>query len=140
MGIMESMALMPVWRGCLTGWRSMMPGAGLSMGRYSVVSMGPAPSMGWPRALTTRPIMPSPTGTETTRPVRLTTPPSLMPASEPSRTMETVFSSRFWAMPYSPFSNWSSSPAMQASRPLARAMPSPTMMTVPVSLCSITVS
>ena len=105
MGIMESMALMPVCRGSLTGWRSMMPGAGLSMARNSVVSMGPAPSMGWPSALTTRPIIASPTGTETTLPVRLTVLPSLMPTSEPSRTMETVFSSRFWAIPYSPLSN-----------------------------------
>ena len=140
MGIMESMALMPVCSGSLTGWRSMMPGAGLSMGRNSVVSMGPAPSMGWPSALTTRPISASPTGTDTTLPVRLTVLPSLIPTSEPSRTMETVFSSRFWAMPYSPFSNWSSSPAMHFSRPLARAMPSPTRMTVPTSLCSMTFS
>ncbi len=43
--------------------------------------MGPAPSMGWPSALTTRPIMASPTGTDTTLPVRLTMLPSLMPAS-----------------------------------------------------------
>ena len=85
-------------------------------------------------------IMASPTGTDTTLPVRLTVLPSLIPTSEPSRTMETVFSSRFWAMPYSPFSNWSSSPAMHFSRPLARAMPSPTRMTVPTSLCSMTFS
>ena len=69
------------------------------MGRYSLASMGPLPSMGWPRAFTTRPIMASPTGTLTTRPVRLTTLPSLMPSASPSRTMETLFSSRFWAMP-----------------------------------------
>jgi len=33
-----------------------------------------------------------------------------------------------------------SSPAMHFSRPLARAMPSPTIMTVPVSLCSMAFS
>ena len=43
---MESMALIPVCSGSLTGWRSMMPGARLSIARYSVVSMGPAPSIG----------------------------------------------------------------------------------------------
>ena len=41
----------------------------------------------------------SPTGTETTLPVRLTVSPSLMPLSLPRITMETVSSSRFWAMP-----------------------------------------
>ena len=49
-------------------------------------------------------------------------------------------SSRFCAIPYSPLSNCSSSPAMHFSRPLARAMPSPTIMTVPVSLCSMAFS
>ena len=48
-------------------------------GADSVVSMGPAPSMGWPSALTTRPISASPTGTDTTLPVRLTVLPSLIP-------------------------------------------------------------
>ena len=70
MGIMLSMALMPVCSGTETLLRSMMPGAGLSMGRMNCVSTGPLPSMGWPRALTTRPMSVSPTGTETTRPVR----------------------------------------------------------------------
>ena len=42
-GIIESMALMPVWRGSFTGWRSTTPGALNSMGRRSVVSIaGPA--------------------------------------------------------------------------------------------------
>ena len=99
--------------------------------------MGPLPSTGWPRAFTTRPIRPSPTGTLTTLPVRLTTLPSFTPSSLPSMTMDTEFSSRFWAMPYSPLANSTSSPLMHFSRPLARAMPSPTRITVPVSLCSI---
>ena len=43
---MESIALMPVWSGTLTGARSMMPGAGHSTGRDSVVLMGPLPSIG----------------------------------------------------------------------------------------------
>ena len=73
--------------------------------------------MGWPSAFTTRPMSASPTGTLTTRPVRRTVSPSLMPSSEPSSTMATLFSSRFKAMPYSPFSNSTSSFAMHFSSP-----------------------
>ena len=40
--------------------------------------MGPLPSMGWPSALTTRPISASPTGTDMMRPVRRTSSPSLI--------------------------------------------------------------
>ncbi len=116
-GIMLSMALMPVCSGTETLLRSMMPGALCSMGRVSLVSIGPLPSMGWPSALTTRPIIASPTGTLTTRPVRLTVSPSLMPSSEPSSTMATLFSSRFRAMPYSPFENSTSSFAIHFSSP-----------------------
>ena len=54
---MASMALKPVAMGSRTGWRSMMPGARRSTGKVSVVAMGPLSSMGWPSALTTRPIM-----------------------------------------------------------------------------------
>ena len=136
-GIMESIALMPVCKGSFTGWRSQIPGAGDSTARNSLVSMGPAPSMGWPMAFTTRPIIASPTGTETTLPVRFTVWPSLIPSSVPKRTMETLFSSRFWAIPNVPSSNSRSSPDIQSDRPLALAMPSPTIRTVPVSLCSM---
>ena len=135
-GIMLSMALMPVCSGTLTPLRSMMPGAGLSIGRVFVVWMSPLPSMGWPSALTTRPISSSPTGTDTTRPVRLTRLPSCRPSSLPRMTMETESSSRFCAMPNSPFSNSTSSLAMHLSSPVARAMPSPTRMMEPVSLVS----
>ena len=72
-------ALIPVCNGSLTGCLSQMPGAGDSTGLYSVVSIGPAPSIGWPMAFTTRPIIASPTGTLTTFPVRLTVCPSLIP-------------------------------------------------------------
>ena len=65
----------------------------------SAASIGPLPSMGAPSASTTRPRNPSPTGTETTRPVRRTASPSRMPSSEPSTTMETASSSKLSAMP-----------------------------------------
>ena len=42
-----------------------------------IEAMGPLSSMGWPSAFTTRPIMPSPTGTLRILPVRLTSSPSL---------------------------------------------------------------
>jgi hypothetical protein len=51
---------------------SQIPGALLSIGRNSFVSIGPAPSIGCPSAFTTRPTMASPTGTDTTLPVRFT--------------------------------------------------------------------
>ena len=40
MGIMLSMALMPVWSGSLTGCRSAMPGATMSILRVSVEVIG----------------------------------------------------------------------------------------------------
>ena len=39
-GVMASMALMPVCSGSLTGWRPTMPGACTSMRRVSVVLIG----------------------------------------------------------------------------------------------------
>ena len=62
-GIMASMALMPVCIGSFTGCRATTPGARRSIGLNCVVWMGPLPSMGSPSALTTRPISASPTGT-----------------------------------------------------------------------------
>ena len=41
-GIIESIALIPVCTGSLTGWRSTTPGALNSSGRRSAVSIGPA--------------------------------------------------------------------------------------------------
>ena len=129
MGIMESMALMPVWRGTVTDFLLIMPGAWCSMGRVSRQSMGPLPSMGLPSASTTRPISFSPTGTESTSPVRRTRLPSSTPTSEPSMTTLTQSSSRFRAMPTAPPSKRSSSLARQRSRPWTLAMPSPTWIT-----------
>ena len=82
MGIMVSMALMPVAMGSRTPWRSITPGASRSMGRRSVVAMGPLSSMGAPSALTTRPIMASPTGTDMMVPVRFTLVAFLEPSGE----------------------------------------------------------
>src|SRR5207249_1133264 len=62
MGIIASIALMPVWSGSFTGWRTTMPGAFSSMRRLALVLMGPLPSTGRPSAFTTRPRSASPTG------------------------------------------------------------------------------
>ena len=99
MGIMASMALRPVAMGSRTGWRSMMPGARRSMGKQLVEAMGPLSSMGWPSALTTRPIMPSPTGTLKIVPVRLTSLPSLSSVYSPRITAPTWSSSRLERQP-----------------------------------------
>jgi hypothetical protein len=48
----------PVWSGSFTGWRETMPGALSSMRRFSVLAIGPLPSIGRPSAFTTRPRKP----------------------------------------------------------------------------------
>ncbi|KAL5336697.1 hypothetical protein BJX70DRAFT_266102 [Aspergillus crustosus] len=65
MGTMESTLLRPVWTGSLTERRGRIPGA-LSWARLlALVLRGPLPSMGLPRASTTRPRSSGPTGTST---------------------------------------------------------------------------
>ena len=49
------MALMPVWTGVSTPWRTITPGAMRSTGRVFVVRRGPLSSSGRPRGSTTRP-------------------------------------------------------------------------------------
>ena len=78
-GTMASMALMPVCTGWSTDWRAMTPGAICSMGAEHWVSIGPLPSMGLPRASTTRPSSSGPVGTSRILPVHLTGSPSVMP-------------------------------------------------------------
>ena len=135
-GTMPSIALRPVCSGSFTGWRSTTPGAMRSIGRNSVVAIGPLPSIGWPSALTTRPSIASPTGTEMMRPVRLTGSPSLISLESPRSTAPTLSSSRLSAMPNTPCGNSSISPAMARSTPWTRAMPSPTEITLPTSATS----
>jgi hypothetical protein len=78
-GIMLSIALMPVCSGSLTGCRSAMPGACHSSGRRASASISPLPSRGRPTGSTTRPISASPHGTDSSSPVRRTSMPSRMP-------------------------------------------------------------
>src|SRR5512134_277446 len=136
-GIIASMAFRPVWSGSFTGCRLTMPGALISTRRKSFVSMGPRPSTGCPRALTTRPTMASPHGTSTMRPVRRTVSPSLISWSSPRRTTPTLSSSRLSTMPRTSPGNSRSSPAIAFSRPWTRAIPSSTERTTPVSATSM---
>ena len=108
-GVIASMALMPVCSGSCTGLRPMMPGAWISMRRSATLVSAPPPSIGLPRASTTRPSRPSPTGTDRMRPVALTAWPSLTSAASPSTTAPIDSSSRLRARPTSPLSNSSSS-------------------------------
>src|ERR1700744_664571 len=134
-GIRVSIAFRPVCTGSCTDLRGMMPGAFTSTRRFSATLVrSPLPSMGLPRGSTTRPSRPLPTGTSTMAPVRLTTSPSLMVASEPKITTPTLSVSRFSAMPLMPPGNSTISPAWTLSRPWTRAMPSPTLSISPTSL------
>src|SRR5580765_593922 len=136
MGTMPSIAFRPVCSGSFTGLRSTTPGASRSIGMNCFEAIGPLPSIAWPSAFTTRPIISSPTGTEMMRPVRLTMSPSLISVEWPRSTAPTLSSSRLSAMPKMPCGNSSISPAIARSTPLTRAMPSPTDMTVPISATS----
>ena len=63
-GIMASIALMPVWTGEFTGERSSTRGAMTSTGRVGIEDgRGPLPSSGSPSGFTTRPTSSGPTGT-----------------------------------------------------------------------------
>src|SRR5579871_4166579 len=130
-GVIVSMTLIPVCSASCTGWRLTIPGAWISRRRSSVSPIGPCPSIGSPRGLTTRPSSPSPTGTERMRPVERTTWPSSRPSTSPSTTAPIDSSSRLSASPSVPFSNSSSSFTEAWGRPLTRAIPSPTSITRP---------
>src|SRR6478609_9107042 len=135
-GTMESIAFRPVAIGWLTDWRAITPGATFSITSVILALTGPLPSIGWPSALTTRPISSGPTGTSRMRPVHLTVSPSEMCSYSPRITAPTESRSRFSARPKVGVpslvgGNSSISPAMASDRPCTRTMPSVTDSTVP---------
>src|SRR3954468_5977633 len=135
-GTIESMDFRPVCTGWSTDWRAITPGATFSMTSVTRALIGPLPSMGWPSALTTRPISSGPTGTSRMRPVHLTVSPSEMCSYSPKITEPTESRSRFSArpnvgVPSGVGGNSSISPAIASYRPWMRQMPSVTEMTVP---------
>src|SRR3954469_9109087 len=132
-GIMASIALMPVSTGSSTGWRWTTPGALNSAGRVSSVSISPLPSSGRPSGSTIRPSRPSPTGISSRLPERLTSSPSSILSHSPKSTAPTLSDSRFSARPVTSCGNSSISSDAQLSSPWMRAMPSATERTVPTS-------
>jgi hypothetical protein len=138
--VIVSIALIPVCSGSFTGWRSMTPGALISIARVSSVSIGGPPSSGFPSGSTMRPMSASPTGTLATRPVRLAVSPSLISSQSPKSAAPTLSSSRLNASPVTPWSSSTISSATADSRPYRRAMPSPTWRTVPTSARSVSTS
>src|ERR671931_2577497 len=131
--VIESIALMPVSSGSFTGWRCTTEGACSSSVRVVSASMSPLPSSGRPSGSITRPRKPSPTGTESTRPVWRTSAPSEMPEASPKTMQPISRTSRLSAMPTSPPGNSSSSLAMAEGIPSTKAMPSPLQVTRPTS-------
>ncbi len=131
--VIESIALIPVWSGSFTGWRSITPGAFHSSGRVSLALIAPCPSSGLPSGSTTRPSSSGPTGTDATLPVRRTGSPSLILSHSPNSATPTLSSSRLKARPTTPWSSSSISSATQFSSPWTRAMPSPSWRTAPTS-------
>ena len=136
-GIIESIAFIPVCKGLCTDFLVIIPRAVLSIGKVSFVKILPFPSIGSPRAFTTLPSISSPTGTDTMEFVRFTVSPSFISLSEPSITAPTKSCSRLRAIPFIPFGNSRSSPDIHFSSPCILAIPSPTVTTVPVSVSSI---
>src|SRR5215469_1236948 len=132
-GVIASMALIPVCSGSLTFWRCTTDGACSSRARSSVPSISPLPSSGTPSGSTTRPRNPSPTGTDSTSPVRRTCWPSSTLAKSPRMTTPISRTSRFSASPRIPPGNSSSSFAIAEGSPSTRAIPSPASATVPTS-------
>ena len=132
-GIIASIALMPVWSGSSTGWRWTTPGALNSAGRFSDDSMSPLPSSGLPSGSTMRPSSSSPTGISSRSPVRLTVSPSSILSQSPNSTAPTLSDSRLSARPVTSCGSSSSSSDMQLSSPCTRAMPSAIDSTVPTS-------
>ena len=130
-GVIASIDLMPVCSGSCTGRRPVIPGAWISIRRCSTPESSPSPSIGSPRALTTRPSTPSPTGTDRIRPVDLTVCPSSMLSTSPRTTAPIDLSSRLRARPTVPSSNSSSSLTAASGSPATLAMPSPTSETRP---------
>src|SRR5262245_9744637 len=132
-GVIASIAVIPVCSGSFTGWRSTTLAACTSRFRRPSSGIGPLPSSGLPSGSMTRPRNPSPTGIDRIWPVCLTRSPSSIWADSP-RTMQPIWSSsRLNARPSTPPGNSSSSLAIARGRPLTCAMPSPASTTRPTS-------
>ena len=135
MGTIASIALRPSCTGWSTDCREITPGATFSIGEVWEALRGPLPSMGLPRASTTRPSSSLPTGTSRIRPVQRAVWPSDSAPYSPRITAPTESRSRFSAIPYRPPSNSSISPYWASASPWIRTIPSETPTMVP-SFCA----
>ena len=116
-GISESITFKPVCTGSCTPRLGIMPGALISaLLNFSALIL-PMPSIGFPKASTTRPNKPLPTGTLTIFPLLLTTSPSRIPSSEPNKTTLTLSSSKLRAIPFVPLENSTISLSCTLSNP-----------------------
>ena len=124
-GIMASIALIPVWSGCETDLRGMMPGAFFSRSMCLSAEIAEPPSIGRPRESMVRPIISSETPTDRMRWVRRTVAPALRCSAEPNTTTPVRSFSKLRAKPswFSPRSTIS--PACTSSRPATWTTPSP---------------
>ena len=122
--------------GSCTDLRGIIPGAFTSAVDRSFVSIGPFPSIGFPKPSTTLPSNSGPIGTSTMAFVRFTVSPSLIDWSEPKITTPTLSASKLRAIPLIPPGNSTISPAWTLSKPCTRAIPSPTDNTRPTSATS----
>ena len=122
----------PVAIGSRTGCRSMTPGAMRSSAMNSLVAIGPLSSMGWPSEFTTRPDhgVAHRHAHDAPGALDFVAFADLGVFAEQHHAHLVFFQVHGDARPRRA-GNWSSSPAMTLSRPCTRAMPSPSVMTVP---------
>ena len=128
-----SIVRMPVWTGSVTSSRSMIDGAGASIGSCAAASIGGPPSSGRPSGSMTRPSRPGPTGVRITAPVPCTVSPASTASASSSRTQPIRSASRVWANPNCPLWNRSTSSSRTEGRPEIMAIPSPMVSTRPKS-------
>ena len=117
-GIIESIALMPVCNGSFTGCLNITPGAFLSSGIEKTFPLiSPLPSIGFPNVSRTLPQTPSPTFSDAISPDLFTVSPSLIELESPIKTAPTLSSSKLRTKPLTPPPNSNNSPAFALDKP-----------------------
>ena len=131
-GIIESIALIPVLRGVLTGSRSTTPGAIFSRGIFLPFFIFGLPSKGFPRGSITLPNNSSDTSIANISPVVFRVSPSFMSDASPRSIIEALSSSRFKIVPILPFLKTTFSPITPRDNPDTTITPSVFLRTVPI--------
>ena len=130
----ESIALMPVFRGVLTGSRATTPGAIFSSGISFPFLILDLPSSGSPSGFTTLPKRSSEALILNNFPVVSALSPSRKFSPPPRRIIETLSSSRFKIKPKLPSSKEIISPMNASDSPEATTTPSVILSTLPTFL------